>query len=162
MESQDKMTMLYKIADGSVKDDHYGLVLARVVQLPQSIIERATQVSMALTKRRDTAKKNSEAYRVARKRKLVMKLFETLVQARDGRLEDGALKSWLERVVEDFVERMGRLAGNADAEDGESDGGEDEEMVIEAGSEEQEEEGDDENEDEEMEDDEEEDDEDDE
>jgi DNA mismatch repair protein MSH4 len=132
MEAQDKMTMLYKIADGSVKDEHYGLVLARVVQLPQSIIERAMQVSMALTKRRDTAKKNSEAYRVARKRKLVMKLFETLVQARNGRLDDEALKSWLTRVMEDFVERMGQLSESVDGEDSEeSEKGDEDEMEME-------------------------------
>jgi DNA mismatch repair protein MSH4 len=69
---------------------------------------------------------------VARKRKLVMKLFETLVQARDGRLDDEALKSWLTRVMEDFVERMGQLSENVDGEDSEeSEKGDEDEMEME-------------------------------
>ncbi|KAA8909324.1 muts domain V-domain-containing protein [Sphaerosporella brunnea] len=130
MESQEKMTMLYKIADGSVQDEHYGLILARLVQLPQGILDRATQVSAALTRRRDTSKKNSEAYQIARRRNLVLKLLETLVQARDGRLDDAALRSWLLRVQEDFVERMALIA-EAETESEEMEVDEDEEEVEE-------------------------------
>jgi DNA mismatch repair protein MSH4 len=136
--------MLYKVADGSSKDEHYGLILARVVQLPQTILDRATEVSIGLIKRRDIAKKNSEAYQVSRRRNLVMKLFETLILARDGLLDDEALKSWLLRVQEDFVERMAQLSDGTNEEDSncsaDSDIGEDE-MVIDGESDEDEDEG---------------------
>lgn len=106
---RDTMTMLYRVANGSVKDVHYGLSLARVVGLPQIILARAEAVSKALTERQQEAKKSSKSYHIMKRRKLILKLKETLTQARDGKMEEEALKAWLQRVHEDFVDRMAAL-----------------------------------------------------
>ena len=42
------MTMLYRIAPGTVKEAHYGLTLARVVPLPPGVVERAEEVARNL------------------------------------------------------------------------------------------------------------------
>jgi len=110
------MTMLYKLANGQVKDEHYGLLLARLAQLPESVMDRAALVSETLTKQRELAKKRSHMYNMARRRRAVLRLVESLKEARDGRMEEGALKSWLARLQREFVARMETLGG----EEGES------------------------------------------
>ena len=44
MSEDNKMTMLYRIGEGFVKEEHYGLALARVVDLPPQILETAEKV----------------------------------------------------------------------------------------------------------------------
>ncbi|KAF8543611.1 DNA mismatch repair protein Msh4 [Trichophaea hybrida] len=130
MQVEDSMTMLYKVADGSVKDQHYGLTLARLVHLPQQLLDRATLVSGTLARRQELAKKKSRAYHLAKRRNLVLRLMETLVQARDGRMQEDALKSWLTGVQEDFIENMAALQedANNDEERRDDEDDEDEEM----------------------------------
>ncbi|KAI5795133.1 muts domain V-domain-containing protein [Geopyxis carbonaria] len=116
---RDTMTMLYRVANGSVKDEHYGLSLARVVGLPRTLLSRSEVVAKALAERQEEAKKSSQSYHIMKRRKLILKLKETLVQARDGRMEEEALKAWLQRVHEDFIEKMAALQeDHEDTEDG--------------------------------------------
>lgn len=135
--------MLYKLADGRVKDENYGLLLARLAQLPESVVNRATVVSETLTKQRELAKMKSQMYNMVRRRRAVLRLVESLKEARDGRMDEAVLKSWLARLQREFVARMevlgieegeeeGEQAGEADAmliDDEDEDG--DEQMVDE-------------------------------
>jgi len=94
-----------------------GLVLARLVGLPQNLLDRATFISQTLTKKQERAKKKSKAYHLARRRNLVLKLKETLVQTRNGQMDEDTLYRWLIRVQEDFVERMAALSRDSGDED---------------------------------------------
>ncbi|KAG0643376.1 muts domain V-domain-containing protein [Tuber brumale] len=106
MEDENTMTMLYKVTDGAVEDKNYGLTLARLVGLPQSVLDRAAAVSEVLVGRLERNKRKSEATNLARRRNLVLTLKETLIRARDGNMEEGALQPWLSRLQDEFVNRM--------------------------------------------------------
>ena len=103
------MTMLYKIGEGYVKEQHYGLALARVVGLPPQVIEMAEKVSKALEAQTAAKKQSSKAFALARRRKLVLGLKETLMQAESGPMEGKVLLSWLRRLQEEFVRRMEQI-----------------------------------------------------
>jgi DNA mismatch repair protein MSH4 len=117
------MIMLYRIGEGFVKEEHYGLALARVVDLPSQILEVAEKVSMALDAQAAAKKKSSKAFALARRRKLVLGLKETLKQAESGPMEPKALLSWLRRLQDEFVRRMDQIEN--DVESSESDMGAD-------------------------------------
>ncbi|KAH8147392.1 uncharacterized protein LAJ45_08548 [Morchella importuna] len=124
MNDPDTMTMLYKVADGSVKDQYYGLALARIVGLPQDVLDKATLVSETLSRRLDKQKRKSKSFHLSRRRNLVLKLKETLIQARDGNMDDKMLQSWLTKVQDEFVTRMSRLSEDLADEESEMDGNE--------------------------------------
>jgi DNA mismatch repair protein MSH4 len=100
------MTMHYRLAEGAVKNCHYGLAFARVFPFPRSMIKKAELVSKVLQERVHARKKTSSIVITQRKRKLLLGLKEHLEQARDGCLEGEALRSWLMRLQEEFVNRM--------------------------------------------------------
>jgi DNA mismatch repair protein MSH4 len=83
--------------------------LARIVALPPAVLDVATKVSAKLAKQIDRRKKSSSAFALARRRKLILNLKETLVQARDGPMEGEALASWLRKLQEEFVVRMSAI-----------------------------------------------------
>jgi DNA mismatch repair protein MSH4 len=109
MSQESTMTMLYKIGEGYVKEQHYGLALARVVDLPPQVIEMAEKVSKALEAQTAAKKQSSKAFALARRRKLVLGLKETLMQAESGPMEGKVLLSWLRRLQEEFVRRMEQI-----------------------------------------------------
>lgn len=55
----------------------------------------------------------------------MLKLKETLIQARDGNMDENALRSWLAKVQDEFVTRMTKLSEDI-AADGDNESGEDE------------------------------------
>lgn len=127
MDDQQAVKMMYKVKEGRVETQHYGLNLARAVGLPESLLERAREVAGKLERDREEKMQRSKAAVTAQRRVLVLRLLETLVQAREGRMEGEVLKRWLLGVQADFIERMGVLgAEGGDAEE-EDDGMEDEE-----------------------------------
>lgn len=97
------MTMLYKVDKGVVKEENYGLALARVVDLPEEVLEVAGEVSSALTALVEIKKKSSKAFALAKRRKLVLSLREALMQAESSLMEEQALLSWLRKLQEEFV-----------------------------------------------------------
>jgi DNA mismatch repair protein MSH4 len=109
MSQESTMMMLYKIGEGYVKEQHYGLALARVVDLPPQVIEMAEKVSKALEAQTAAKKQSSKAFALARRRKLVLGLKETLMQAESGPMEGKVLLSWLRRLQEEFVRRMEQI-----------------------------------------------------
>lgn len=110
-----------------MKEEHYGLALARVVDLPPQILETAEKVSKALDAQAAAKKKSSKAFALARRRKLVLGLKETLKQAESGPMEAKVLLSWLRRLQDEFVRRMDQIENDVDSSDSEKGGDEEEE-----------------------------------
>ncbi|KAL2703443.1 hypothetical protein AAEP93_004514 [Penicillium crustosum] len=101
-----KMTMQYRIAEGPVPDRRYGLVLAKLADLPPAVLNKARSVSEAmdqLAKRRNSP---SRAVAIAQKRKLLLSLREQLLLARDGTMDKASLRAFLIKLQDDFVLRM--------------------------------------------------------
>lgn len=122
----DTMTMLYKVAEGAVQDRHYGLALARVVPLPDGLIERATDVAQKLERQVQKRKKTSLAVIKERRRKLILNLKEHLVQAHSGVMEGEVLTAWLKELQREFVSRMTTIDAEAARAEQERDSGDDE------------------------------------
>jgi DNA mismatch repair protein MSH4 len=120
MSEDNTMTMLYKVGEGFVKEEHYGLALARVVDLPPQILEVAEKVSKALDAQAAAKKKSSKAFALARRRKLVLGLKETLKQAESGPMEGKPLLSWLRRLQDEFVRRMDQIENDVESSDSEA------------------------------------------
>jgi DNA mismatch repair protein MSH4 len=75
-----RMKMMYKIKAGYEEEQFYGLALARVVNLPEHVMDVAAQVSKSLNERNEARRSNAKALAVARKRKLVLTLRQQLLQ----------------------------------------------------------------------------------
>ncbi|EME39336.1 hypothetical protein DOTSEDRAFT_83122 [Dothistroma septosporum NZE10] len=106
---QDRMGMLYRVAAGTVLEEHYGLKLARVVPLPHDVIEHAELVSLTLEKAMQKKRRTSIGVIKARRRKLLLNLKEHLKQAKNGAMNDETLKQWLKDLQKEFVIRMTAL-----------------------------------------------------
>ncbi|RYP41644.1 hypothetical protein DL767_000849 [Monosporascus sp. MG133] len=106
---QQLVTMLYKISSGPVQERHYGLDLARAIGFPAQFIETAEKVSKALEEQIERKKANSQSRRLARRRKLILNLYETLTQLRDSGMDDDALGSYMRRLQSEFVARMDEI-----------------------------------------------------
>ena len=127
--------MLYKIAQGTVKESQYGLMLARVVPLPPGLVENATSIAQKLEQHALARKRTSETVLKEKRRKLILNLREHLIQAHTGVLEGEVLSAWLQELQKEFINRMTTLEVEAsdtsrDSEFDESDG--DADMVYES------------------------------
>ena len=109
MGGADKMTMLYKVTGGAVEEEHYGLALAKVVDLPPDVVRIAEEVSNKLTANIEKRKKNSRTILQARRRKLILSLREQLVQAQEGNMKGKVLATWMKKLQDEFVNRMAAL-----------------------------------------------------
>ena len=109
--SQDasKMTMLYKIVEGPVTNKFYGLALARLVDLPPTVLENATNVSEKMNQLAQRRHSTSKAMVVSRKRNLILSLREQLLQARNGSMDSAGLGNWLKKLQDDFTLRMSSI-----------------------------------------------------
>lgn len=113
IESQ-MVTMLYKIAEGAVKEEHYGIQLARAVPLPPEVIENAITVSQALESHTRQRKKTSTAVIHERRRGLLLRLKEHLLQAKTGSMDNAVLLGWLKDLQKEFVIRMTKIETEAE------------------------------------------------
>ncbi|KAK6087275.1 DNA mismatch repair protein [Seiridium cupressi] len=116
-----KMTMLYKISSGLVKEENYGISLARVVGFPDAFIHVAEAVSTALQRQTEQNKQNSRHQRLKHRRQLILNLYETFKQMEGGDMDDAALGSYLKKLQNEFALRMdtierGHVAGAADVD----------------------------------------------
>lgn len=109
-----RMKMMYKISDGYEEEKYYGLALARVINLPDQVIDIATQVSTALHARNEARKSNARTLAVARRRKLVLNLREQLLQAKQSTIPARELSKWLKRLQDEFTIRMAAIDAEAD------------------------------------------------
>ncbi|KAK6538181.1 MutS protein msh4 [Orbilia ellipsospora] len=108
-EEQNITSMLYKIANGAATEKHYGINLARIIGLPPQIIARASEVSNTIAQNAEQKRISSKGYIKSQRQKLVLKLVEHLQQARSSSMTDLALRKWLKRLQQDFVEKMSEL-----------------------------------------------------
>lgn len=104
-----KMTMLYQIAEGPVPDRRYGLELAKLVDLPPTVLEVARNVSESMDRLTQRRNSPSRAVAIARKRKLLLNLREDLILARNGTMDNAALRQHLVRLQDDFALRMAAI-----------------------------------------------------
>ena len=125
MSQADQMRMLYKVAGGAVQEEHYGLALAKVVNLPPDVLRIAEQVSKKLKLNMEKRKKSSKTILLARRRKLILSLRDQLVQAHEGNMEGMVLATWMKKLQDEFVNRMAAIdADAASAMDESEDGSE--------------------------------------
>ncbi|MCJ1286595.1 MutS protein msh4 [Xylographa opegraphella] len=109
MSSADRMLMLYKIASGYVQEEHYGIALAKVMDLPPRVIEVAEEVSRALKASSERNKKRCKTIVQARRDRLLLGLREQLRQAKEGNMQGEVLRNWLKKLQDEFVRRMSTL-----------------------------------------------------
>ncbi|KAF3940245.1 hypothetical protein ABW19_dt0207615 [Dactylella cylindrospora] len=124
-EEQNITSMLYKIADGPTMEKHYGINLARIIGLPSTIIDRASEVSSVIAANAEQRKVSSKGYIKLQRQKLILQLVEHLQQARSSQMTDQALRRWLAKLQDDFVDKMTELKEREDDDD--DDGDEDDE-----------------------------------
>lgn len=109
-----QMKMLYKISDGYEDENrHYGISLARVVDLPQDVLAVATQISRRIDECNDARKSQRAFLAIPRRRKLMLSLKEQLLQAKQGLMEGEVLASWLRRLQNEVVIRMAAIDAEA-------------------------------------------------
>ena len=101
-----KMTMLYKLESGPVKEEGYGVTLAGAIGFPDRFLEVAEQVSSALREQAEAKKRSSSARKIVLKRKLILNLQEALQIAHSSEMDDGALAAYLRRLQGEFIQRM--------------------------------------------------------
>lgn len=122
------MNMLYKIAEGAVKETHYGLALARLVPFPPGVVDHAEHVAKTLEANIQRNKKKSASVIRERRRKLILNLKEHLVQAQNGVMEGAVLTAWLRELQKEFVLRMVGIEEEASLLDEDSEDEQDAEM----------------------------------
>ena len=103
---EDRITMLYRVADGYCKEEGYGIAMARVVGLPPEVIETALVVSKEIRDRAEMKKKSSKTIAIARRRRLILNLNEQLTMAKEGKMEGHVLAVWMKQLQDEFVRRM--------------------------------------------------------
>lgn len=113
MREADKMTMLYRLDQGVVTEEHYGLRLAQVLPLPPDVFEYANKVARKLEEQNKERQKASLAVIHARKRKLVLNLKEQLIQAYNGNMDGQVLRDWLKQLQRELVVRMAAIDNEA-------------------------------------------------
>lgn len=109
MGEADSMTMLYKISNGYVTEQHYGIALAKVAGLPPGVIDVAEEVSSTLTRNMEKRKKGSKAIALARRRRLILGLREQLKQAKEGSMQGKLLLDWMRKLQAEFVTQMAAI-----------------------------------------------------
>lgn len=113
-----KMTMQYRIAEGPVPDRRYGITLAQLADLPSAVLVKAREVSDAMDKLAHRRHSSSRAVAIAQKRKLLLSLREQLILAREGTMDDSALRALLIKLQDDFALRMTAINQEMTAETG--------------------------------------------
>lgn len=120
-----KMTMLYKVGSGPVQEQNYGINLARAIGFPERFLDLAEDVTDSLKQAAEAKRQSSESRRLARRRKLVLNLHETLQQAYDSDMDEETLRSYLQRLQREFISRMEEIeGGGAEVDEDEEEEGE--------------------------------------
>lgn len=118
---ENTMTTLYKVQASYAKEAHYGIALARVVDLPPEVLKVAERVTKTLDDQVEAKRKSSKSVAIAKRRKLVMSLKETLHQAAASPMEPSVLLSWLKKLQEEFIRRMDAIDNDVPSSDEEDD-----------------------------------------
>lgn len=135
MSDNERMEMLYKIENGTTQEEHYGLKLARVVPLPEGVVDYAEHVAATLEQQMKKKAKSPVAILTARRRNLLLNIKEHLVQAKESKMDDQTLKQWLKDLQREFVVRMTALDEEARRAELGLDEDDDEEAEVDSGHE---------------------------
>ncbi|KAL2257472.1 hypothetical protein VTK26DRAFT_130 [Humicola hyalothermophila] len=106
----------HTIASGPVKNEDYGLDLARRF-LPEQVVKNAKQVWRFLCDR-NTSRPTGPATKAMKQNKLVLALPDLLKQALNSSMDDSALASYIRKLQTEFTLRM-NMATEDDAQHGE-------------------------------------------
>jgi DNA mismatch repair protein MSH4 len=107
-----KTTMLYKVTQGRMIEEHYGLSLAAAMGFPARFMEVAGNVAKMLYEQREAKKQGSQTQKLVTRRKLIINLYELLRQVAGSDMDEPALASYLLQVRKEFVEHMSALDEN--------------------------------------------------
>ncbi|KAK3362382.1 muts domain V-domain-containing protein [Lasiosphaeria hispida] len=110
-----QITLPHTIAGGPVKNEDYGIDLARRFFAPR-LIRNAEKITQFL-REKDSHKRSGPATRVLKQSKLVLAMPDLLKQARDSSMDDSALASYLKRLQIEFTVRMNKVAEDEDIEE---------------------------------------------
>lgn len=69
----------YHVTDGSAKEDHYGLSLAKTLNLPTDVTRRAQEVSYKLKSLQEKARRQSESSKVVARRRVLAQIAHHVV-----------------------------------------------------------------------------------
>ncbi|KAK0731014.1 muts domain V-domain-containing protein [Lasiosphaeris hirsuta] len=116
-----QINLPHTIASGPVKNEDYGIDLARRFFAPR-LVRNAEKITQFL-REKDSQKKSGPITQVLKQNKLVRALPELLKQAHDSSMDDSALISYLKRLQVEFTIRMNKIAEN-DENAEEASGGE--------------------------------------
>lgn len=101
-----KLTMLYKVESGPVREASYGIMLAGAVGFPVKFLDLAQKVSCTLSAQAESKKQTSSSHKIAQKRKLILGLREALQVAYHSGMDNGALAAYLKKLQAEFILRM--------------------------------------------------------
>ncbi|KAJ9118972.1 hypothetical protein QFC24_005938 [Naganishia onofrii] len=62
----------YRVVQGAVKLEHYGLELAKLADLPETVLEKSTEIAYKLEARQTQARAASESQAIAARRKALI------------------------------------------------------------------------------------------
>ena len=104
-----RMRMQYKVSEGWEEQKFYGLALAQIIDLPEQVMEMAVAASKELNARNDTKQGSLKPLTIAKRRKLVVHMRETIKQAKYGELENTELLLRMQSLQREFLVRMAAI-----------------------------------------------------
>ncbi|GHJ88673.1 hypothetical protein NliqN6_5075 [Naganishia liquefaciens] len=97
----------YRVQQGPVRLHHYGLELAKLAGLPESVLASSTEVAHNLESSRAQTRASSESQAIAARRKTLIGLRGQLITvAESSKLNDADLRAYLRMVQGECVEQL--------------------------------------------------------
>ncbi|GAA5984307.1 hypothetical protein JCM10908_006137 [Rhodotorula pacifica] len=84
------LTFRHRLRDGSTPQTHYGLELAKMVKLPNEVLERGRLVSMTLASLARDGQERAGRTKLTRRRKMLLELRTTLKELAESTLTDAS------------------------------------------------------------------------
>ncbi|ROT37153.1 muts domain V [Sodiomyces alkalinus F11] len=109
-----RMKRLFSVETGKTEDEHYGIMLAKQVDLPPGFIEKAEEVARSLQQKRASDKNDPNAWKVVNRRRLVLHLHEQLKLIHASGMEGKRLGTYLGQLQEEFVMKMAAVEEGRD------------------------------------------------
>ncbi|RSH83103.1 MutS protein msh4 [Apiotrichum porosum] len=96
----------YKVVQGSCKEEHYGLELAKLASLPTEVTDKAWEVATKLTDLEEKGRNASLANAEAMRRKVIIELRGKLQQVLESSQSDPSVVDYLRKLQEDLFNSM--------------------------------------------------------
>ncbi|KAJ9123957.1 hypothetical protein QFC22_000748 [Naganishia vaughanmartiniae] len=97
----------YRIVQGAVKLEHYGLELAKLANLPESVLEKSTEIAYKLEACQQRARAASESQAIAARRKALINLrSQLIVISENSTLDDHELRGYLRHIQQECIEEL--------------------------------------------------------